>query len=162
MSGWRMGCVVVVMSALLTASDAARSQSENALGCTLDKQVYTCDWRAFVEHLNKAHTIAVQTQSMDRFSARQLRELVGELGKSVAPEDQQGDLTFLLIPMQSTGIHIGPAGEPLATLRIYTPLPGNPRGALVWAETYTGQPDRPWPATVHALIEQFHDRVQRR
>ncbi len=160
MSGWRVGCVVAMCGALMSGG-AALAQSENAPGCTLAKQVYTCDWQAFVQRLNKAKTVSIETHQIDRFTARQLRELIGELGKSVAPEGSQGDLTMLLIPMQSTGIHIGPAGEPLATLRIYAPLPGTPRGTLLWAETYTGQPDRPWPMTVHALIEQFKDRVQR-
>jgi hypothetical protein len=161
MSGYRMGYVVVMLGALIAADGAARAQSTSEAGCTLEKQVYTCNWPAFVQRLDKAHTVAVQTESLDRFTAKQLRELVGELGKTVVPEDQLGDLTFLLIPMQSTGVHIGPAGEPLATLRIYASLPGTPRGTVLWAETYTGQPDRPWPATVHALIEQFHDRLQR-
>jgi hypothetical protein len=161
MSGYRMGCVVVMLGALVAARGAARAQTANEPGCTLEKQVYTCDWQAFVQRLDKAHTVAIQTESLDRFTAKQLRELAGALGKTVAPEDQLGDLTFLLIPMQSTGVHIGPGGEPLATLRIYASLPGAPRGTLLWAETYTGQPDRPWPATVHALIEQFHDRLQR-
>jgi hypothetical protein len=161
MSGYRMGCVVVMLGALAAAGGVARAQSASEPGCTLEKQVYTCNWQAFVQRLDKAHTVAVETQQLDRFTAKQLRELVGELGKTVAAEDQLGDLTFLLIPMQSTGVHIGPAGEPLATLRIYASLPGAPRGMMLWAETYTGQPDRPWPATVHALIEQFHDRLQR-
>jgi hypothetical protein len=161
MSGYRMGCVVVMLGALVAVGGAARAQTPSEGGCTLEKQVYTCDWAAFVQRLDKAQTVAVQTESLDRFTAKQLRELAGALGKTVAPEDELGDLTFLLIPMQSTGVHIGPGGEPLATLRIYASLPGAPRGTLLWAETYTGQPDRPWPATVHALIEQFHDRVQR-
>jgi hypothetical protein len=161
MSGYRMGCVVVMLGALVGAGGVAPAQSANESGCTLVKEVYTCNWPAFVQRLDKAHTVAVETQQLDRFTAKQLRELVGELGKTVAPEDQLGELTFLLIPMQSTGVHIGPGGEPLATLRIYASLPGTPRGTLLWAETYTGQPDRPWPATVHALIEQFHDRLQR-
>jgi hypothetical protein len=162
MSGYRMGCVVVMVGALVAAGGMARAQASNEQGCTLEKQVYTCDWAAFVQRLDKAHTVAVETESsVDRFTAKQLRELAEELGKTVAPEDQLGDLTFLLIPMQSTGVHIGPAGEPLATLRIYASLPGAPRGTLLWAETYTGQPDRPWPATVHALIQQFQDRLQK-
>ncbi len=161
MSGYRMGCVVVILGALVAAGGVARAQSTNEQGCTLEKQVYTCDWPAFVQRLDKAHTVAIETQQIDRFTAKQLRELVGELGKTVAAEDELGDLTFLLIPMQSTGVHIGPADEPLATLRIYASAPGLPRGKLLWAETYTGQPDRPWPSTVHALIEQFHDRLQR-
>jgi len=159
MSGWRMGCVVVLWGSL-TIGGVGRAQGANEPGCTLEKQVYTCDWQAFLPRFEKAKTVAIETQQIDRFTARQLRELVAELGKSVAPEGGQGDLTMLLIPMQSTGVHIGPAGEPLATLRIYEPLTGAPRGRLLWAETYTGQPDRPWPMTVHALIEQFKDRVQ--
>ena len=159
MSGYRMGCVVAMLGALVGAGGIARAQAANEQGCTLEKQVYTCDWQAFVQRLDKAHTVAIETQQIDRFTARQLRELVGELGKTVAEEDQLGDLTMLLIPMQPTGVHIGPNGEALATLRIYASAPGTPRGTLLWAETYTGQPDRPWPATVHALIEQFHDRL---
>ena len=156
-----MGVVAVAMGALLVAQ-AAFAHSENAApGCTLVKQVYTCNWRAFVDRLNRAETVGVETENLDRFTARQVRELVGELGKRVASPGQEGDLTFLLIPMQSTGVHIGPQGEPLATLRIYAALPGNSRGTLLWAETYTGQPDRPWASTVHALIEQFQDRVQK-
>jgi hypothetical protein len=161
MSGYRMSCFVVMLGALVAACGMAPAQNANEAGCTLVKEVYTCNWQAFVQRLDKAHTVAIETQQLDRFTAKQLRELVGELGKTVAPEDQLGDLTFLLIPMQSTGVHIGPGGEPLATLRIYASLPGTPRGTLLWAETYTGQPDRPWPATVHALIEQFHDRLQK-
>jgi hypothetical protein len=161
MSGYRMGCVVVMLGALVAAGGVVRAQSANEAGCTLDKQLYTCNWAAFVQRLDKAHTVAVETQQLDRFTAKQLRELAEELGKTVAPEDQLGDLTFLLIPMQSTGVHIGPGGEPLATLRIYASTPGLPRGKLLWAETYTGQPDRPWPATVHSLIEQFQNRLQK-
>lgn len=161
MSGYRMGCVVVMMGALVAAGGMARAQTPSE-PCTLEKQVYTCNWAAFVQQLDKARTVAIETQSsLDRFTARQLRELAEELGKTIAPDDQLADLTFLLIPLQSTGVHIGPGGEPLATLRIYASLPRAPRGTLLWAETYTGQPDRPWPATVHALIQQFEDRLQK-
>lgn len=161
MSGYRMGCAVVMLGTLIAVGGTVRAQAPNEQACTLVKDVYTCDWQAFVQRLHKAHTVAIETQQIDRFTARQLRDLVGEIGKTVAPEDQLGDLTMLLIPMQPTGVHIGPAGEPLATLRIYASAPGTPRGTLLWAETYTGQPDRPWPATVHALIQQFQDRLQK-
>lgn len=161
MSGYRMGCVVVMLGALLAGSGTMQAQSENAPGCTLEKQIYTCDWAAFVPRLNKAKTVAIETERLDHNTAKQLRELAGELGKSDVTQEQQGDLTFLLIPLQPAGVNIGPEGEPLATLRIYGPLPGNPRGTLLWAENYTGQPDKPWPLTVHALIEQFRDRVHR-
>jgi hypothetical protein len=148
------------MLCALVSGGAMRAQSATEPGCTLDKQIYTCNWQAFLPRLQKAKTVTIQTQQIDRFTARQLRELATDLGKSVAPEGEPGDLTMLLIPIESTGVHIGPAGEALATLRIYAPQPGTPRGTLLWAETYTGQPDRPWPMTVHALIEQFKNRVQ--
>jgi hypothetical protein len=159
MSGLRKFGAMVVLTGLLTVSGTMTAQQNG--GCTLQKQVYTCDWQAFAQQLDKAKSISIETQSMDRFTARQLRQLAGELGKSVVPDGQQGDLTFLVIPLPSTGVHIGPAGEPLATLRIYAPEPGNARGKLLWAEIYTGDPDRPWPAIVHALIQQFHARIQR-
>ena len=150
---------MAVLIAVSTVTPMTRAQQ--SAGCTLEKQVYTCDWQAFVQRLDKARSVSIETQSIDRFTERQLRELAGELGKSVAVGEEQGDLTFLVIPLQSTGVHIGPAGEALATLRIYAPAPGDPRGRLLWAEVYKGDPDRPWPATVHALIEQFHDRIQK-
>src|SRR5579875_3665690 len=112
MSGSRFVRALIV-AGLLGTGGVAWSQAPNEAGCTLTKQVYTCDWQSFVARLNHAKTVAVETQSLDRFTARQLRELVAELGKKVTPEDTAADLTFLLIPMQSTGIHIGPAGEPL-------------------------------------------------
>lgn len=127
-------------------------------GCTLQKGVYSCNWGAFRSRLDAAHTIAVESQPMDRFTADQLRKLVAKLGKSVAGADQAADLTLLLTPVAPTGIHIGPAGEPVATLRIYAPGPGSSRGALVWAETWIRNSDRPWPSIVHSLIEQFQDR----
>ena len=158
MSGYRIGCVALVLGTLVTIGGTVRAQGLKEQGCTLDKQVYTCDWAAFVQRLDKAHTVEIESQRIDRFTAKQLRQLAAALGKSVAADGQSGDLTFLLIPMQSTGVHIGPGGEPLATLRIYAASAETPRGTLLWAETYTGQPDRPWPATVHALIAQFQNR----
>lgn len=130
-------------------------------GCTLAAQIYTCNWEAFRPALDRAKTVAIETQGVDRFTERQLRELVGKLGKSVASSDEPADLTFLLIPMESTGISIGPAGEPVATLRIYGPGASSSRH-LLWVETLIGHPDRPWPALVHELIEQFRDRVNKK
>ncbi len=73
--------------------------------------------------------------------------------------DQPADLTFLLIPIDPTGVDFGPAGRDLATLRIYAPGHNGTHGTLLWAETYRGQPDRPWPAIAHATIEQFQSRL---
>lgn len=153
----RWAVAVVVMGGLVAGVAGAQDQ---AAGCTLQKQMYTCNWQAFRSKLDAAHTVAVETQHMDRPTAAQLRRLAEELGKTVTDE-QGADLTFLLIPLEPTGVHIGPGGEPLATLRVYAQGAGTTRGTLLWAETYTAQPDRPWPTTVHALIEQFKERVSK-
>ena len=127
MSICRMGFVIVMLGALVAAGGAARAQSVDETTCTLERQVYTCNWQAFVQRLDKAHTVTVETESsVDRPTVKQLRELATELGKTVATEGQTGDLTFLLIPIQAS-VDIGPAGEPLATLRIYASAPGSPR-----------------------------------
>ena len=96
---------------------------------------------------------------MDRFTQAQLNHLVRDLGKTVTAPDQRGDLTLLLIPTETPGIEYGPAGQALATLRIYAPGGDSSRGTLLWAETWTGLPDRPWPAIVHALLDQFQERL---
>ena len=152
-----LGFRLLVMSMALVGG-VASAQTEPG-GCTLEKQVYTCNWQTFRGRLDAAQTVAIETDRMDRFAQGQLRKLAAEMGKSVAHEGQPADLTILLIPVEPTGIHVGPSGEPLATLRIYAPGPGRTRDTLLWAETYTGQPDRPWAATVNAVIEQFKGRL---
>lgn len=154
---------LVAMASLcvgVRAQGAAASQQDE--GCTLQKRVYSCNWDAFRSRLAAAHTIAVESQPMDRVTATQLRKLVAKLGKSVAGAGQRADLTFLLTPVESTGIHMGPAGEPVATLRVYAPGAGTSLGTLVWAEVWIGHSDRPWPSIVYSLIEQFKDRFQKR
>lgn len=164
-SPWRLlllfsGIVLVLLPApgTVRAQEAAAPDS----GCVLYKDVYTCNWHAFRQALAGAQTVAVETQPHDRFTAAQLRELIRSLGKTAEPAtgaaDHPADLIFLLIPMDA-GIYIGPEDHPLATLRIYAAGPDGSRGHLLWAETLRGQGDHPWPSQVHALIEQFQDRL---
>ncbi|HVG27848.1 MAG TPA: hypothetical protein VM865_09605 [Acidobacteriaceae bacterium] len=160
--GWKSGLLLVAMSAGPMGRGVAGAQSSaSAGGCTLNRQVYTCNWGAFRKRLDAAHSIAVQTARLDRPVAAQVRELVQSLGKQVAGDDDTADLTFLLIPWESTGISVGTADEPLATLRVYAPDPQSGRRELLWAETYYGPSDRPWQMTARALIDQFRDRVKK-
>ena len=145
-----------------SALSAGAQETTPAAGCTLHKDVYTCNLNAFRARLADAHTVAIETQANDRFTATQLRNLTRELGKKVATSDEAADLTFLVIPTETPAIQFGPAGQTLATLRIYAPAQGSGHGALLWAETWTGQPDRPWPAIVHELIGQFQARLAQR
>ncbi len=160
-----LGALALVTSASMAMQ--AQDGSSNP-GCTLQKDIYTCNWETFRQALKHAQTIAVETQPMDRSTAAQLRQLAQSLGKTVTPASggEAGatppELTFLLIPMDTAGIHYGPEDHSLATLRIYAPGPNTTRGTLLWAETLRGQGDRPWPSQVHTLIQQFQDRLPRR
>ena len=147
---------------MLSPAPCARAQAGASppapAGCTLAKKIYTCNWTAFEQVFTAAHTVKIETQSLDRSTAAQLRQLATRLGKTVVSNGQPADLTFLLIPIGSDGLYVGPAAEQLATLRIYAPGTASSRGALLWAETYTGEPDRPWPVIAHALIAEFQAR----
>lgn len=155
-------CLLALLFAVAAHPSRAAAQSTPdtppASGCTLHKDVYTCNWQTFQQSLAAAHTIAIETKPLDRPTATQLRRLAAALGKTIATADQPADLTFLLIPIDPPGITMGPADQEVATLRIYAPAPGTPRGTLLWAETLRAQPDRPWPAMVHSVIEQFQSR----
>jgi len=159
---FRIGTLAAMATFCVGVQAQAVAAPHQAEGCTLQKRVYSCNWDAFRSRLDAAQTIAVESQPMDRFTAAQLRKLVARLGKSVAGANQVADLTFILTPVESTGIHIGPAGEPVATLRIYASGAAtgteSSRGTMVWAETWIGHSDRPWPSIVHSLIMQFEDR----
>jgi hypothetical protein len=151
---------VLLAATLLTIYLSANAQEPTpAVGCTLKKDVYTCDKSSFVKSLKAAATIAVQTQGTDHASGPQLKELILKLGKT-PQEAQEGpaDLTFLLIPLPSDGMSFG--SSELATLRVYGPAPQGERGKLLWAENYIGQADIPWPAIVHALIQQFQAKFK--
>ena len=157
-----------VHGAPLTSAAPVGTAPPAPAGCTLQKGIYSCNLAAFRQDLAAAHTVAVQTQRLDRSAASQLRQLVQTLGKSVVSTSTENegapgaDLTFLLIPMENSGVNFGPGDHELATLRVYAPGDGSARGTLLWAETLHGQGDRPWPAQVHALIEQFQGELSQR
>jgi hypothetical protein len=83
--------------------------------------------------------------------------IVKKLGKTVAPEGGPTDLIFLMIPTAQDGVVNMSAGD-LGTLRIYSATPDGAKAQLLWAETYTGDLDLPWPAVVNRLIGQFQAR----
>lgn len=142
-------------------SVTARAQGD-AGGCTHDRGVYTCDWQVFRARFDVARTVSLEAQPMDRSTESQLRQLVVDLGKSVAGPDRPGDLVFRVAPVDPTGIAIGPADQPLGSLQVYAAGSPGSRGTLLWVETFTGQADRPWPTMVNALINQFRERFRKR
>jgi hypothetical protein len=131
-------------------------------GCVQQKGGYVCNWSSFKTVFDRAHTVALEVSPMDRPTVRQLDTLVSRLGKTRVTEGGSGDLVFLLMPIEPTGVNIGPMDHDLATLRVYAPANGSAHGTLLWAETLRGQGDRPWPAQVHLLLAQFEGRFGRR
>jgi len=144
--------------ALLTPRAAAQGDAGggDAGACTLKNHVYTCDGATFEKALAGAKTVSVETHNADGVARAQLKDLVTKkLGKTIAAQDTAPDLIFLLIPIGEQGINNIPGNVDLGTLRIYSPTPDGARGHLLWAETYSGQQDLPWPAVVHSVIQQF-------
>jgi hypothetical protein len=126
----------------------------DAGSCTLKNYVYTCNGSEFHAALVRAKTVAIEAHNSDGMARNQLTSLVTRLGKTVAEKGSPADLIFLMIPIEPTGV-INNSDADLGTLRIYSSTPDGARGRLLWAETYSGAQDIPWPMVAHGLIAQF-------
>ena len=157
--------LVAIASLLLALSPApTRGQSQTSTedlgGCTLKDQVYHCDGAAFQKALSAAATVKIETHNLDGVARDQLTAFVtGKLGKTVVAPGAPADLSLLMLPVDDQGVlNDSPGGANLGTLRIYTVTPGGARGHLLWAETFIGDSNMPWPAVVRGLILQFQSR----
>jgi hypothetical protein len=156
-------CVLCAGLSGFTHVSAIAQQTTPGSACVLQKDIYQCDWLAFKHDFDAAKTVSVQTETQDEHSDRELRRLARQLGKNVVPHGEQpADLTLLLVPLDKEGIYIGPGDESLGTLRIYTGRTTSDPGTLVWAETYRGAKDIPWPSVEFYLIHQFETRLKSR
>ena len=149
---------------LMIPNVACLAQSKSGVDdlgtCTLRDHIYKCDGAAFQKALASANTIAVETHNADAFALSALRTFItGKLGKTVAEPGQPADLVFLMIPTPPEGIVDGSNDAVLGTLRIYTATSQGARGHLLWAETYSGQMDIPWPAVVRRLLLQLQGHL---
>jgi hypothetical protein len=150
-----IGRALLLMSVLGGSSLSCVAQS-GAEPCQLQANVYHCDSAAFAKALATATSAAVEAQNVDAYSRDQLkRMLTGKYGKQVVEPAASPDLVFLIVPVGVDGINISPGEPTLGSLRVYSATPEGGRGHLVWAETYNGPQDLPWPAVVRALILQF-------
>jgi hypothetical protein len=159
-SSW-LGALLVVVLFAPGAVAHAQAHPEPSPACVLQKDLYQCDWLAFKGTFDAARSVSVQSEPMDGHAGAELASLAGKLGKHVvARTDQPADLTFLMIPLNKNGIYIGPGEENLGTLRIYTGRTASDPGTLVWAETYRGTKDIPWPSVEFYLMQQFRARLK--
>src|SRR5206468_12368099 len=93
---------------------------------------------------------------VDRYARDQLKKMIaGKYGKQAVEQGGSPDLIFLITPVGVDGINISPGEPTLGSLRVYSAGPDGARGHLLWAETYDGPQDLPWPAVVRSLILKF-------
>lgn len=161
----RLLLILVAAVALVTGAASARAQNESggvdAGSCTLKDHIYKCDGARFHEALLSAQTVAIDVHNWDGVARAQLQGLVTKkLGKTVAQPGTQADLVFLMIPIEPTGVVEGGINPDLGTLRVYSSTPEGRPEHLLWAETYSGTSDLPWPAVVYGLIRQFQAHFQ--
>ncbi len=144
----------------LMVSVVARAQNKSggtdAGSCTLKDHMYSCNGAAFQSMLLSAKTVAVEAHNADGVARSQLMGLLTKkLNKTIATKGVAADLIFLMMPIDPSGIVNGVGDAELGTLRVYSPAADGTRGHLVWAETFSGTQDLPWPAVVHGLILRF-------
>ena len=138
---------------MLPAAAVLRAQTSTT-ACTQTKGTYICDNVTFQQALRQARSISIETGRIDRVARTQLEELAAKLGKTVAT-DGPGDLIFSLQPAEHNGVVVIPGDIEMAVLRIYAPGTAGGERQIVWAETFKGRSDIPWPSAVHGVIQQF-------
>ena len=135
------------------------SETTDSSSCVLKNHIYTCDLAAFQKDLADAKTVTIETHSVDKLAEAQLNTmLTKKLGKSLLPDGSPADLIFLLIPLGIEGWDMSPGDVDIGTLRVYSATRQGARQHLLWAETFKGSEDLPWPIVVHSLIAQFQSR----
>jgi hypothetical protein len=155
---YRFVFAILFSTALLSSAALAQQPAPTiSAGCGILDRVVTCNWAAFRPILQSSPVIAVEHAQIDRFTGRQLEQLVTHLGKTLASPDNPGNLTFDIVPTGEHGIDIGPSDKPILQLEVHDGPTS--AGKLLWVETLRGDPDRPWPANVHAVIDQFAARL---
>jgi len=154
--------IATLLLGLSPASTLGQSQTstEDLGGCTLKDYVYHCDGAVFQKALSAASRVAIETHNADGVARDRLTTFVtGKLGKTVIARGAPADLSFLMLPVDDQGVlNDSVGGASLGTLRIYMVTPDGSRGHLLWAETFSGPRDMPWPAVVRGLILQFQSR----
>lgn len=151
----------VLLAAYLTlvpmAASAQGGNGADLAGCTTKDGQTVCNLYWLRKTVDAAHTATAEYGERDRATGAQLKDLAKSLGTSVAKRDQAADLTFAIAPAPVSGVDVGPADEEILELKVYTGEDGQRK--LIWVETYRGQKDKPWPANVHAAIDQFRKKL---
>lgn len=153
-----MNSMGLIWVALVLGMAPAQAQKPASLaGCITEHEKTTCNWYWFQKTLDAAHVVKADYSERDRATGSQLKDLAKALGKGVVKNGETSDLTFAVQEAAIAGVDIGPADVEILELRIYSNEDSQQK--LIWVETYRGQKDKPWPANVHAAIQQFRERL---
>ncbi len=159
--------IVLGLFGLGLALTPARAQSDVGGGdagtCTLKDHLYTCNKAEFQKALAAATTVAIETHNADGVARTELTSLVTKkLNKTIAHPGTPADLDFLLFPVEDAGgITYFSGSVARGTLRVYSVAADGARGHLLWAETYSGVQDLPWPIVVRGLILAFQSQLHK-
>lgn len=162
---WGRALQVAVIMGICGMGVARAQMSPGSAGvraCAPDKDNFVCSHAAFHHIWKHAQTAQVETGALDRNGRKQLEEFVASSGKTTVAAGQPADLVLVLVPVESGGVRIGPSGSELSQLSVYLVDTEGKRGALVWSEKFSGQPDMRWPAIVHAAISQFQSEFDKK
>lgn len=113
-----------------------------------------CDLPAFKTAFANTPYVSYNSDKLDPVASKQLRDMLTSLGKQIVSTSGHPSLFFSLTQPDLNGVFVGPAGVVLARLRVYSPSQ-----TLLWEETYTDQPDVPWPSAVLYLLQSFRTRI---
>ena len=159
MNGSKMAVRFVAAASIAMAFCGTGFAQNAAPGCVKQDKTYVCNWQGFRADLKAANTVAVRSEQLDPYTGVQLKDLAKSLDKKIVEKD--ADLGFEVVPVDTNGVRIGAGDQALAELRVYAKAPLTNRYDPIWVETYTGQMDRPWTNTVHAVIAHFQERVNK-
>jgi hypothetical protein len=153
---WRFLLLLSMIVSPILGSAQPRTSSEDLGSCTLKNFVYHCDNAAFAKALDAAKNVTIEAQNVDSYARARLKDMLSKkYGKQMVETAGAPDLIFLIVPVGVDGINISPGEPVLGSLRVYSAKADGSREHLMWAETYSGSQDLPWPTVVRALILQF-------
>ena len=154
--------LLLASSLFATAQTDSPNELSRMAGCTLQGRTYTCSRADLKRALSLSKSITAISRPANHASDSALAALIRDLGKTAATADSPSDLTFLLEPLQDSGVAIGPGTADLARLRVLITAPDAQEGKLLWVETYRGDPSMVWPAIARATTAALRDGLRSR
>ncbi len=143
-----------MFSVVIAMAGGAWAQRPATVDCSIHGQHATCSRDTLIKRFAEAKTVAVDSVPKSRPGEAQVRSEMMLLRKQIAAAGTPADITLHLVQTPPEGINVGAGDSELATLQVFWSKPGQER-RLLWVERYLGPADRPWPAMVQAMTQQF-------